>query len=72
VSTIESTEPAWRRTRRCESANCVEIAIDGDGGDVLMRSSLDSSQMLRLGRDQWTIFVEMVKNDELRPNPSQS
>jgi hypothetical protein len=50
----------WRRSTRCDSGACVEVADTGT--DVLMRDSkLDVSPVLTFGRDAWADFIASVK-----------
>ncbi|GIH17026.1 DUF397 domain-containing protein [Rugosimonospora africana] len=50
----------WRKSRRCESGNCVEVAIDGD--HVLMRDSTDpAGPRLRFDRSEWNEFLRGLR-----------
>jgi hypothetical protein len=53
----------WSRSRRCSSAQCVEVAVGST--DVLMRDSSDpDGGHLAVSREAWKIFIEGVKGDE--------
>jgi Domain of unknown function (DUF397) len=52
--------PTWRRSRRCDTGNCVEAAFLG--GHVEVRDSKDpDGPVLRLSVDEWANFVAGVK-----------
>jgi hypothetical protein len=53
-------EVAFRRSSRCEHAHCVEVAT---GPAVLVRDSKlgDASPILSFPRDSWSFFVESLK-----------
>lgn len=46
----------WRRSSRCDSGSCVEVAQDGD--TVLIRDSKlgDDSPVLTFTREEWGAF----------------
>jgi hypothetical protein len=60
---------AWRRSTRCSSGGCVEVAKVGEGKDgkkYLVRDSKDpQSPELAFGSAAWQTFIEGVKNGEL-------
>jgi hypothetical protein len=45
--------------------NCVEIGLNPNGGAVI-RDTKDPARVtaLAFGRDEWTAFIDGVKNDE--------
>jgi len=50
----------WRKSGRCDSGTCVEIASSGDG--VAMRDSKEpDGPVLHIARDQWTDFLAGVR-----------
>jgi Domain of unknown function (DUF397) len=50
----------WRRSRRCESGNCVEVARIGES--FAIRDSKDiNSPILTFASTAWTDFVEGVR-----------
>jgi hypothetical protein len=56
-------ESAWRRSRRCESVTCVEVAHIDD--DVAMRDGKHpDGDVLRFGREAWAEFVAGVRAGE--------
>lgn len=54
MSWRESGGEEWRRSRRCESAACAEVKVDGDG--VLIRSSEEPERTVRLTAAEWEAF----------------
>ncbi|GLW32067.1 DUF397 domain-containing protein [Actinoplanes regularis] len=61
---IETTrEASWRRSKRCASGACVEVARVGDL--FLIRDSKQPDGMpLAFDRQAWEAFVAGVKSDE--------
>ncbi len=54
--TVNSSSLAWRKSTRCDSASCVEVAPVADG--VAMRDSKDSEgPALLFTREQWADFL---------------
>lgn len=53
---------AWRRSTKCESAACVEIADLGD--DVALRNSTDPGRNVVFSREDWRSFVAGVRAGE--------
>ncbi len=50
------TEPTWRRSRRCGSSSCVEVATDGD--TVMLRDSDDpDGPRLTFSAAAWQAFL---------------
>jgi hypothetical protein len=58
---IKATEvPSWRRSRRCATGSCVEVARVGDC--LLVRDSKDLGiAPLRFTEEQWKAFMAGVK-----------
>jgi Domain of unknown function (DUF397) len=50
----------WRKSQRCDSAACVEIAFDGEV--VLIRSSNDPGRRLTISRREWQAFVRGLRD----------
>ena len=51
----------WYRDKRCESGQCVEVAVDGD--TVLLRSSRNRrATPVALSRDEWREFLAGAKD----------
>ncbi|GIF05337.1 DUF397 domain-containing protein [Actinoplanes siamensis] len=61
---IETTgEPRWRRSKRCATGSCVEVARAGDL--FLMRDSKNPDGLpLSFDREAWEAFIAGVKSDE--------
>ena len=55
-------DAAWRRSRRCSTSACVEVAQDADG--IWVRSSLAPEDVVRLTREEWDAFAAGVKDGE--------
>lgn len=60
-------EPTWRRSSRCDSGTCVEVALDPDGL-VLVRDSKDPGPVLVFDPAEWDDFVAGVKAGEFDTN----
>jgi hypothetical protein len=52
----------WRKSTRCDTSACVEIATAGDA--VLMRNSTIAHDVLSLSVDAWRSFVAGVKHGD--------
>ncbi len=58
-------EIAWRKSTRCGSSACVEVARDG--GDYLMRDSKNPDQpALRFGQAEWEEFLGQIQAGDLK------
>jgi hypothetical protein len=53
---------SWRKSSRCDTSACVEIATAGDG--VMMRNSTVAHAVLSLPADAWRSFVAGVKHGD--------
>jgi predicted secreted Zn-dependent protease len=53
-------EPHWRRSRRCATGACVEVAQTPDRFLVRDSKNLDATP-ITFTREQWTAFVAGVK-----------
>jgi len=52
----------WRRSSKCDSGDCVEIARQGD--NVLMRDSVDpEGPMIVFADREWAAFLEYLQQD---------
>lgn len=60
-SLMASTE--WRRSRRCEGGNCLEVA-QTDTEIVVRDSKRPSGPLLRFSRPAWTQFVRGVRDGD--------
>jgi predicted secreted Zn-dependent protease len=60
---IESGAPQWRRSTKCASGNCVEVAeVDGQ---IMVRDSKNPGLApLPFTQAEWRAFVAGVKADE--------
>ena len=50
---------AWRRPARCDSNQCVEIAVEG--GEVLIRNSEVPAVHLAFPRGEWHAFLRGLR-----------
>ncbi|MGH3786882.1 MAG: DUF397 domain-containing protein [Pseudonocardiaceae bacterium] len=54
----------FRRSRRCTSGGCVEVALPPDG-DAAVRDSKDRTrQPITVDRREWADFISGVKNGD--------
>jgi hypothetical protein len=54
------TVPLWRRSSRCNSGGCVEVAID-DTTVRVRNSTTPAAPGTAFTADEWRVFVEGVK-----------
>lgn len=53
----------WVRSRRCNSSQCVEVAVDVES--VLMRDAKDpDGGRIAVSREAWTAFIDGIKSGE--------
>jgi hypothetical protein len=55
----------WRRSRRCDTAHCVEVAFDPDRDRVYLRNSDDPEIHLALSAESWRAFCAALAAGEL-------
>ena len=61
----EITAPKWKKSSRCASATCVEVAKIGDG--YLIRDSKNPDVApLSFTTEEWSAFVAGVRAGEFR------
>lgn len=60
------TPPAWRKSSRSQSTNCVEVgSMVGHRAPVLMRDSKDrTGPVLSFDRTTWRDFIDSAKDGE--------
>lgn len=59
---FHATPPAqWRRSTRCASNGCVEVARRGDGA-ISVRDTEDTAAILAFERGEWRRFTEHVRD----------
>ena len=51
--------PQWRRSSRCASGNCIEVAESADG--FLIRDSKNPEHVLTFSVAEWDAFTNGVK-----------
>jgi hypothetical protein len=54
----------WRRSSRCTSGTCVEVARQGDA--IRVRDSKSPEVVLSFSREEWAAFVEAAAAGEFR------
>lgn len=60
---IKTEEPHWRRSRRCSTGACVEVARVAE--QVLIRDSkIPGGAILAFTREEWNAFVAGVKDGD--------
>jgi Domain of unknown function (DUF397) len=63
--TASHSEGDWRRSSRCDSANCLEVATSTAG--VAVRDSKQTDgPILRFSRDAWSAFIVRINEGDLR------
>ncbi|MFC4997641.1 DUF397 domain-containing protein [Dactylosporangium cerinum] len=60
----ESQEPIWQKSRKCDVANCLEVAEAGS--EILIRDSLRPEAVLRVSRTDWDVFVAGIAAGDFR------
>jgi hypothetical protein len=67
---MRANEPAasvlsWRRSSRCSSHSCVEVAVLADGGAAIRDSKAGASgPILVFNSDEWREFAGGMKDGE--------
>ncbi|MDG4767752.1 DUF397 domain-containing protein [Solwaraspora sp. WMMD406] len=66
VRTAGGNSPAWRKSSRSQSTNCVEVGpLAGDRAPVLMRDSKNrTGPVLSFERTNWRDFIDSAKDGE--------
>ncbi|GIG91861.1 DUF397 domain-containing protein [Plantactinospora endophytica] len=59
MSQTGSAERVWRKSTRCESQHCVEVAQVDNGAAV--RDSVDPERSLLFGASAWRAFVDGLR-----------
>ncbi|MCO8273362.1 DUF397 domain-containing protein [Actinoplanes sp. TRM 88003] len=59
----EVESPQWRKSSRCASGNCVEVAMV-DGQYLIRDSKNPENPAHAFTAAEWSAFVAGVKNDE--------
>jgi len=57
------SELLFRRSSRCSSGGCVEVAPLVNGG-ALVRDNKDRTRSLAVGQQEWCHFIAGLKNGE--------
>jgi len=59
----QTDQPMWRRSARCGTTSCIEVAKIGNL--YLIRDSKEpDANPLSFTADEWTAFVHAIKADE--------
>ncbi|MDG4820374.1 DUF397 domain-containing protein [Asanoa sp. WMMD1127] len=64
MSDSKTTSLAFRRSSRCEAANCVEVATLGDGTGAVLRNSTAPETHLSFDAPSWRGFIAGVAAGE--------
>jgi uncharacterized protein DUF397 len=56
---------AWRKSRRCQNGECVEVATWGNR--VLVRTSLEPHRILEISLSQWEVLIGSLLADKDHP-----
>jgi hypothetical protein len=56
----EGSEMSWRRSKRCDTSACVEVAADDRVG--LLRDSKDPGSVLTFGIESLRAFIAAAKD----------
>jgi hypothetical protein len=54
----------WRKSTRCESGACVEVALTVDQLVAVRNSTEPSGPVLTFSRDAWRAFIEDIQIGE--------
>jgi hypothetical protein len=57
----------WRRASRCESAACVEVALEGERVHV-RESGGPGGHELTFSSEEWLVFIQAAKTGEFDPS----
>jgi hypothetical protein len=61
---INGVTPEWRRSARCETGACVEVAVLDEG--IAMRDSKNpESGFLRFTKSEWSAFLKSIRSDAI-------
>lgn len=52
----------WRRSSRCDTSACTEVAFVGD--EVLVRNSITPDVVVTFSRKEWAVFIHGAKDGE--------
>ena len=57
----ENPSLVWRKSTRCESNGCVEVALTSDQRIALRNSTDPQGPVLTFSRDTWGAFMEDIR-----------
>jgi hypothetical protein len=57
--------PTWRKSTRCDSGSCVEVAVTDDGVAVRDSKAADGPILVFAPRS-WTSFLAGIRADDFR------
>jgi Domain of unknown function (DUF397) len=55
-------QPAWRKSSRCQSGECAEIAQQN--GEIVLRSTRSPDAVVRLTAAEWQAFARGIQTGE--------
>jgi hypothetical protein len=56
---------AWRKSTRCESNGCVEVALTTDQHIAVRNSTDPEGPVLTFSKDAWYAFIEDIQGGKL-------
>jgi Domain of unknown function (DUF397) len=77
LTALDLSRVTWRKSRRCESGACIEVATSGHNADYTRRddaifmirdSTRSAGPILRLTLNAWSAFIARIKEDEPEPH----
>lgn len=63
MSQLETAGPMWRKSSRCDSATCVEVA--DYGSTVGVRDNTQPDVHLRFDRESWRSLLRDIRDGRL-------
>lgn len=67
MADMHPSELLFRRSSRCTTGGCVEVALLPGGGAVLRHSWDRTGEPLKVDKLEWFRFVSSLKNGEFEP-----
>ena len=67
---VVSSQLPWRRSTKCDSDTCVEVAISDN--EIYLRSSKDAGGFLVFDVEEWRIFLAAARDHEFDVSTGES
>jgi hypothetical protein len=58
--------PAWRKSSRCDTSACVEVALLRGEGALVRDTKEAGGPILRFSRTEWGAFLTAIRDGDLR------